>query len=142
MPMQSYGDRERLNSRRDSDKPEKPSGKEKGNGKENNRRESADTVRSEESEKGDGLGELKTKPARRHVRDRRRGSIFPSATLPSITGAAASQPQYAIPQMLFIPQLDGIQRTQKILDMRLQHLQTQTETIMVTSGMLLLITSY
>lgn len=105
------------------------------------RRPSAETVGSGDSEKEKGdRGEhshvARRAPARR-VRDRRRGSFFPGASFAAQgnLGPMGLPQQPLIPQVLQIPQLDAVQRTQKILDMRLQHLQLQTENINQTSGM-------
>ena len=113
------------------------SGSQSGSRKES-RRPSED---SNDSEKVDAIGDLKRQPTRRLQRGRR-GSMWTGGQslvppLPGLPGPPGQpgQPQYAMPQVLFIPQLDGIQRTQKILDMRLQHLQMQTENIMITSGL-------
>ena len=69
----------------------------------------------------------------------RRGSNYPPTPSwgPPSPGAAAPAPPPPSVQVLTIPQLDNIQRTQKVLDTRLQVLQQQTEAINISDSSLL-----
>ena len=58
----------------------------------------------------------------------RRGSVMPHAPLPPGPGGSSVQ-------VLTLPQLDAVQRTQKTLDSRLVQLQQVTDQINVPSGM-------
>ena len=62
--------------------------------------------------------------------------MFPSAAAaPGTTQPPGNAPSAPNVQVLTIPQLDAIQRTQKVLDSRLTVLQQQTEAINISDGL-------
>jgi len=83
---------------------------------------------------------LARRAARRNTHFRR-GSMFPAAApgTPQPPGNAPSAPNV---QVLTIPQLDAIQRTQKVLDSRLTVLQQQTEAINISDGLHICLSAY